>query len=164
MTRLTKLLHAMFLVDVCPATSNAGWFGASNFDECILESMKGVTSDTAAGAIHRACRAKYPAVAISETEAPDDVVRQLDGRASYSYGYLEGTVYNGNKSWTITQLSIVLAPKSKEKPPDSARSAKEYNVRVTVAPLTNVKFIESVANLGTADFDWHISGARGYKK
>jgi len=39
--------------------SYAGLFGPSNYDECILERMKGVTSDLAARAIVGACAAKF---------------------------------------------------------------------------------------------------------
>jgi len=43
-----------------PIASYAGLFGPSNFQDCILEGMKGVTSDTAAGMIARVCRQKFP--------------------------------------------------------------------------------------------------------
>ncbi len=38
----------------------AGWFGPDNYEECVLENMKGVTSNTAAAAIAKACDAKFP--------------------------------------------------------------------------------------------------------
>jgi len=40
--------------------SEAGWFGSSTYEDCILKSMKGVTSDRAAKAIEKACREKFP--------------------------------------------------------------------------------------------------------
>lgn len=40
--------------------SLAGLFGPDNYEECILEEMKGVTSDVAANAIKRACRKEFP--------------------------------------------------------------------------------------------------------
>lgn len=156
--------YCLIFILICPTASFGGWFGPSNYDECILKSMNGVTSDAAAGAINRACRAKYPVKGPSDSEVPANVVSQLDGRAGYSYGYFEGTIYNGNKDWTITQLTIVLTPKQKDKSLDQTHRAKEYNVNVTIPPLINTKFIESVASDGSNEFDWHISSARGYKK
>lgn len=147
-----------------PIAATAGWFGATNYGECVLESMKGVTSDAAAAAINRACRAKYPVKGPSDSEVPVSVVSQLDGRAGYSYGFFKGAIYNGNKDWTITQLTILLSPKSKDKSLDQARRAKEYNVNVSIPPLMNVEFIESVVSDGSNEFDWNISSARGYKK
>jgi len=57
----------------------AGWFGPSNYDECILENMKGVGDRAAAGQIIQACARKFPSpapkpvetVAPSPTPCPD---------------------------------------------------------------------------------------------
>jgi hypothetical protein len=43
-----------------PIPSNAGFFGPNNYEECVLDNMKGVTSDQAARAIQQACREKFP--------------------------------------------------------------------------------------------------------
>lgn len=40
--------------------THAGWFGPNNYDECILENMKGVTIVQAVLAIKNSCRAKFP--------------------------------------------------------------------------------------------------------
>jgi len=76
-----------------------------------------------------------------------------------NYGYFKGNIYNGNKDWTITQITVVLVPKS----PDPARSAKEYNVNLSVPPLTNSDFSVSAASGGSSELDWSITKARGYK-
>lgn len=41
-------------------SASAGWFGPSNYEECILDNMKGVTSNAAAIAIASACRSQFP--------------------------------------------------------------------------------------------------------
>jgi len=41
-------------------SAQAGWFGPKNYDECILENMKGVTLKEAVWAIQNSCRAKFP--------------------------------------------------------------------------------------------------------
>lgn len=38
----------------------AQFFGPKNYEECILQNMKGTTSDVAAGQIVAACRSKFP--------------------------------------------------------------------------------------------------------
>lgn len=43
-----------------PISSSAGWFGPSTFEECLLDNMKGVTSNDAALAIAFACRSQFP--------------------------------------------------------------------------------------------------------
>ena len=163
-SRHPQLFFALILFYIFPATSNAGWFGANNFDECILESMNGVKSDTAAGLIYRACKAKFPIKERNESQVSPEVVSLLDGRGEYSNGHFHGTIYNGNKTWTITQVTIVLRPKSKSKTSDKVRPDKEYNVSITAPPLANVMFRESVANDGATDFEWGISRAHGYQK
>ena len=42
--------------------ASAGWFGPKDFDECILDSMEGVTSDYAAKLIYVSCRKKFPKI------------------------------------------------------------------------------------------------------
>jgi len=48
-------------------TAMAGWFGPSNYDECILDGMKGVTSDLAARAVAGACARKFRSKSKTET-------------------------------------------------------------------------------------------------
>ena len=59
------------LVMLCPTMSYAGLFGPSNYDECITESMKGVSSDVAARAIIESCRNLFPES--RSDAAPEDV-------------------------------------------------------------------------------------------
>jgi hypothetical protein len=49
-----------FIVALFPVVSNAGLFGPSTFEECILDNSKGIASDQAAGMVARACRLKFP--------------------------------------------------------------------------------------------------------
>ena len=51
-----------FLFACCfmlPMSANAGLFGPGNYEECVLDNMKGITSDQAAGAVAAACRSKF---------------------------------------------------------------------------------------------------------
>lgn len=41
-------------------TSHAGWFGPNNYDDCILENIKGVTQIQAIHAVKSSCRSKFP--------------------------------------------------------------------------------------------------------
>ena len=58
------------LVLLYPTMSHAGLFGPSNYDECITESMKGVSSDVAARAIIESCRNLFPES--GKEAAPED--------------------------------------------------------------------------------------------
>jgi hypothetical protein len=49
-----------FVMVLVSESTLAGWFGPSNYDECLLDNMKGVASNAAAVAITQACRSKFP--------------------------------------------------------------------------------------------------------
>jgi hypothetical protein len=70
LTTITLLCFSSFL----PSISNAQLFGPSSYEDCILESMQGVTSDAAAGLIRQACREKFP-------------ISQASGSAQNSIGW-----------------------------------------------------------------------------
>ena len=146
-----------------PSISLGGLFGPSDYDECILESMKGVTSNLAAQAIVRSCRAKFPEKIPRDAELPAQARANVTGRAGLNYGSFSGHIYNGNSDYTITQVTIVLVPKDEKKSAESFLDAKEYNVNVTVSPLTNGYFSVSVDSGGGDDVSWNITKARGYK-
>ena len=56
---MKKYIGALVLLGAF-SSAYAGIFGPSSFDDCVLESMKGVTSDIAARAIYQSCREKFP--------------------------------------------------------------------------------------------------------
>lgn len=141
----------------------AGLFGPRDYDECVLESMKGVTSDLAARAIMLSCRKKFPEKKQRDAELPTQALGNITGRAGFKYGIFTGHIYNGNSDYTVTQVTILLIPKGNEESAETSLSAKEYNVNVTVAPLTNGDFSVPVDSVGTAEFSWNITRARGYK-
>ena len=54
-----KILSLMLLLLVSTNVFAFSLFGPKNYDECVLENMKGVSSDTAAHIINRVCRDKF---------------------------------------------------------------------------------------------------------
>jgi len=147
------------------ATSVAGCdqlFGHRTFDDCILQNMKGATSDIAARAIHKSCREKFPegaeAVAKSDDLEPWQVAA-LTGRAGLNYGNsYSGSIYNGNQDITITQVRVEVTTKS-----DGKSIARTYTADVTIPPLSTRDFsFDVVTGDKGADYSWNISGAKGY--
>jgi pyruvate/2-oxoglutarate dehydrogenase complex dihydrolipoamide acyltransferase (E2) component len=57
------LLLVSFPVLLCSAPGHADVSEFASYDECILESLKGVSSDVAANAIIASCRSKFPQAA-----------------------------------------------------------------------------------------------------
>lgn len=56
-----SVLAALVLLALIANPIHAGWFGPGNYDECVLENMKGVQSERAAREISFACRRQFPA-------------------------------------------------------------------------------------------------------
>lgn len=54
-----KLL-SIFLLLAFIRPTHAGWFGPNNYEDCILENMKGVSQLQVMWTIKNACRAKFP--------------------------------------------------------------------------------------------------------
>jgi len=50
----------ILLVALIPSLSFAGWFGPSNFDDCVLDGIKSAKSDEAAKYVYVACGKKFP--------------------------------------------------------------------------------------------------------
>ena len=66
---------------LCSAEAYAwSFFGPKTYEDCILQGMKGVTSDVAAGAVQRACLTKFP----NSATAASGLVR--DCAVTYSGG------------------------------------------------------------------------------
>lgn len=60
-----------FAVILYPGLSWAGLFGPSSYDECITDSMKGVSSDVAARAILTSCRNRFPEKEVAASEVAE---------------------------------------------------------------------------------------------
>ena len=75
MMKNRRILTVSFLTCLFSSVTYAGWLGGpSDYDECILEEMKGVTSDVAAQLIRQSCkknsRGKPPKIKVSNYQIP----------------------------------------------------------------------------------------------
>lgn len=58
---MRNLILAILIIAAFTASAHAGWFGGpKDYNECLLENLKGVKSDKAAIMIARACSEKFP--------------------------------------------------------------------------------------------------------
>lgn len=62
------LLAPLFILNFSAHAWNP--FGPSNFDDCIIQNMKGVTSDTAAASIRYSCKQKFPEKTSPKSQEP----------------------------------------------------------------------------------------------
>lgn len=150
---------ASLLILFTPLVGNAGFFGPSDYNECILESMKGVTSDLAAAAIRRSCRDKFPTSPreSKSVDLPESVLKKIVGNAGPTEdGYYKGRILNENVDWHITSLIIRITD-------EKTQNYRDYKVPVSILPLTKGEFLFEPYEIPKERF-WFIRGGRGYRK
>ena len=170
----------------------AGWtdeFRPSTYDECITDTMKGVSSDVAANAIIESCRNQFPEQVIV-APAPEESVpeqeavvseqevlaagtsrsltaEELDKLHATAFIFLDSyriTFRNDNEHLTVTEVTIAVGDASD---PDGLR---RYSERVRIAPLTSgtAKYSVPLATNGfeldtveVSEPSWSIVAAEG---
>ncbi|MFL2503198.1 MAG: hypothetical protein ACJ0Q1_09870 [Luminiphilus sp.] len=98
-------------VSVC-GEAQAGWFGPDTYDECILDAMRGVTSDIAAREIRAACRNQYPPQPVEKKPEPKTRLltpaefERLQGKSARLGAYFSADLYNGNEFIKIHEIEF----------------------------------------------------------
>jgi hypothetical protein len=168
-------LCATLIIFLCSGGAQAGWFGPSNFDECILDRIKGTQSDLAARAIMRACRQQFPDKPAESTPIPQSCFAKITGNATVSGGRIYGNIYNGCRDWHINSLTVFIQGDKNisslsrfekymaEADPGLRKLRYEYNIIKDISPLTNADFSASVNWPSSIAPYWGIASARGYK-
>ncbi len=179
---LRKMLVLLVpLVLLHPGSGHAALFAPSNYDECITETMRGVSSDVAARAIIESCRNLYPKeqaeVPTQTTRAPAPApvaapvpidagaARSLTagelGRLSYKAKVFGSTyrvtVENENPGLTLTEVTIAVWDDG-----NPVASRKEYSEAVQIEPQTTDEVKYEVHYRGEeTGWNWAIVAARG---
>ncbi len=88
----------MFITSFPAHAQFGGLFGPENYDQCILESMKGVTSDLAAQTIAFSCRQEFPEEEKSRAPLTSEQLRKIErtGGEWRNSGSIVLDVYNAN--------------------------------------------------------------------
>lgn len=161
--KIVPFTGALLLLTVSTA-GRAGIFGPSNYDECVLSSMKGVTSDVAARAIMRSCREKFASNGPASVPLPPAELALLDGRGQVDLegSNFFGSIYNGSKDWTVTAITVRLTPRPN--PRVVSGKPRDFILSVTVGPLSNATFFQSIGSGEWGEVDWAVLGASGYRK
>ncbi len=174
---MKKLFAVICLFIWMPIPAMGGWFGPSNYEECILKNMKGVTSDKAVLEIRRACRAKFPEKPIKKPklrDVPEKVLEDITGKAWFTDAQLMYNFYarlhNDNAKWTITEVKIRIFDKATKtyeyilsrEGSDGIRwdDTEEWEGLPPFETEVFPFFMKKVP----AEWEWDIIGAKGYRK
>jgi hypothetical protein len=186
---MLRKLPALLLpfVLLCPSISHGGADDPSNYDECIIDAMKGVSSDVAARAIIESCRNLFPApqseaappvaepeptavkpapaaepapVAIEVSDAralTTDELGRLNTKAKVFGDSYRVTVNNGNEDLTLTEVTIAVWDDT-----DSASVRSEHSEAVQIAPQSSAEVRYTVRYRGEeSGWRWAVIAARG---
>ncbi len=157
-TSVPLILFATALL-LSPALSVASQPDPVNYDQCVLAATNKAVGDLAAREGAGSCRKKFLGKVPKDENLPSEALGKLDTDGGFGYGIFSGSIYNGNSDYTVTQVTLLLAPI----PAGSSLITREYNIDVTVQPLTKGALSVALISDGTREFSWSLTKARGYK-
>ncbi len=155
--RLAASILIVFLVGCDQITS------PKNYDDCILNNMKGVDSDLGASQIRQSCRKKYPEGSEYKHKERDlefIEIMAVTGRAGLNYGNrYSGSLYNGNEEITVTSVKVRVTAKNGDN-----EISREYQVKVKIPPQTTSDFsFDIIVGDKGADYSWGLVGGKGFR-
>ena len=139
---------------ISPGQSIANQTGPANYVQCIK-----AAGNMAGSEVARSCFEKFPGKVPEDEDLATEALGKLDTDGGFGYGIFSGSIYNGNSDYTVTQVTILLTPI----PAGSPLITREYNIDVTVPPLTKGALSVALISDGTREFSWSLTKARGYK-
>ena len=98
-----------------------------------------------------------------ELDLPADALARLDVSAGFGWGIFSGTIFNGNKDYAITSITVLLTPPTNNKSAQTLGSGREYDIALALEPLTKGSLSMPVPSDNTLEYTWKITKARGYK-
>ena len=108
---ITVIGMAIGFVSLFSPAASAGFFGPSNYEECILENMKGINNEVAAFSVRNACEKKFPTASrqpdkyrIDASRGPHD--RELVNKLEVLRGYSGGFQIMNRNSFAITGILV----------------------------------------------------------
>ena len=110
-----------------------------------------------------ACREKFPDTKFHDAELAPEVLGKLVIHAGFGYGIFNGSIYNGNSDYTVTQITILLAPMRKKEAAGASVEGKEYHIDLNLEPFTKGALSMPIPSDNTLEYSWRLTTARGYK-
>ena len=151
----------------------AGPLGLSAYEECILESMKGVDSKREALSIRQACRNRFPeklAALAPREDRPlsrDELGALTIGQGEFlaqltsvnaannaPVAAMRFEIQNPHQSVSITELTVSITSAASEKP-------LVYRATCNVPPKSPGEVVVSFLQTDREGFSWSVVGGRG---
>lgn len=99
---------------------------------------------------------------------PDEAIEKLAIKAGFGWGIFSGSIYNGNRHYAITQLTVSMTPvhdHHMEMMEMSSHETKEYKIDLNLLPLSKGALSVAITSddAHVHDFEWRITQALGHK-
>jgi hypothetical protein len=98
-----------------------------------------------------------------ELDLPPDALNKLIVHAGFGWGIFSGTIYNGNKDYAMTGVTVLLTPATNNRSEPTPASGREYDIALALEPLAKGSLSMPVPSDNTLEYTWKITKARGYK-
>lgn len=146
----------------CPSIVMAGYLGPSDYDECILESMKGVGSDKAASLIEKSCLSKFPTESEKQEatrELSQDEISLLAASVVPIANGIYFRLFNNNNNIKVKEIVLELAAHF-----DGQVNSDTYQIPLNVEPGdAEGRFLYMTSPIDEgASFYWEVISALGY--
>lgn len=161
--RLSSLISCIFIFS---GTTHAGV--ASPYDQCYQAAMNGETGNFAERAARTTCREKFPDIESKGVALPTAAIKKLKIDAGFGWGIFNGSIYNGNSDYRITQLTVSMTPihdHHMEMMEMTSHEAKKYSIDLNLAPLSKsaLSLTIDTDDMHIHDFEWKILQVLGHK-
>lgn len=164
MNKIKNLDYIFVGVMLCFSTnSHSAIFGPSNYNECIVYAMKGVTSDVAARAIKQSCKDKY-----SDSPSSIDITKQVmpkivDAKIGFNKVMnvfdLYVQFYNGS-DYVITSTIVSVIFKNAA----GNVVTRKYKSLTNSSPMNTVDhYFPANQQFNPTVISWDIESIKGYK-
>jgi len=127
-----------------------------DYNQCIDRSAKGNSRQNTASATEAGCEGT------EELDLPVDALGRLDVSAGFGWGIFSGTIFNGNKDYALTGVTVLLTPPT-NKSDQTLANGREYDIALALEPLAKGSLSMPVPSDNTLEYTWKITKARGYK-
>ena len=149
------------LVFILNINNASAWtiFGPRSLEDCILENMKGVTSNDAARQIRVACMIKFPGDEPKKCKMREMTTAEANnvtGNASISsIPYFLGKFYNGNSAATVDEIVVIFRA-------DNIKIPQEYKLHLSypIEPKSSQTAGITVQLKPTKNFEWSITSLK----
>jgi len=165
----TSVITGCLLALVIGSQATHASQSSSHYEQCFTEAMAEKTGNIAQREAQTACREQFPKTAPQGNVLSNEAVQKLKIDAGFGWGIFNGTIYNGNSDYVITQLTISMTPihddHHMEMHANMSHETKQHQIDLSLPPLSKGALSMALTGEDTHvhDFVWEVIQVIGYK-